>query len=128
MVIATIWLLGAVLVGWAAAQRSRGPVGWFLIATVLSPLIGVLLLIVVPPVHLAEREERHQRNRILLVMFAAILGVVAFIDLATLVVPMHVVGVVVVSCLLLLSAVLLFPRRAGNLLGMLFKHHGEKTA
>lgn len=42
------WLVFAVLVGLLAVKRGRGGVAWFFVAVLLSPLIGALLLLVLP--------------------------------------------------------------------------------
>ncbi|UYN96100.1 MAG: hypothetical protein KIT25_03910 [Enhydrobacter sp.] len=43
-----LWLVLAGVVGWAAGQKGRSGGGFFLLALLLSPLIGFLVLIAVP--------------------------------------------------------------------------------
>jgi hypothetical protein len=44
-----IWVGGAILTGWVAVQNRRSGAMWFVIALVLSPLLGLLALAVIPP-------------------------------------------------------------------------------
>lgn len=48
MGLALFWLLFAVVTGIAASARGRNGIGWFLLAVLLSPLIGLLLVLVLP--------------------------------------------------------------------------------
>lgn len=48
MEIAISWLLLALIVAVAAQARGRSGAGWFLIALVASPVIGLLLVLVLP--------------------------------------------------------------------------------
>ncbi len=50
-----IWLVLAVIVGVAANTRGRNPVGWTLLAAVISPLIAGLLVLALP--HHVETEH-----------------------------------------------------------------------
>jgi hypothetical protein len=43
-----LWFLFSVLIGYAAKARGRDGLTWFLLALVLSPLIGLIGLLVVP--------------------------------------------------------------------------------
>lgn len=40
-----MWLLFAGVVGWVASERGRGPVAWFFLSLLLSPLIGLIALL-----------------------------------------------------------------------------------
>ncbi|MGE0312706.1 MAG: hypothetical protein AB7P21_13920 [Lautropia sp.] len=51
------WLIGVAVVAIGARERGRNPVGWALIAMVLTPPLAVLSLLVLPT-HAAERERR----------------------------------------------------------------------
>lgn len=42
------WLVFSVLVALLAVRRGRSGVGWLFVAALLSPLIGVLMLLVLP--------------------------------------------------------------------------------
>jgi len=42
------WLVFSVVVGVAASSRGRSGIGWFLISAILSPLIGMVLVLVLP--------------------------------------------------------------------------------
>lgn len=55
------WLVLSVLVGIFASKRGRSGSGWFLIAAVLSPLIGFIALLILKDIASEERaiEERH---------------------------------------------------------------------
>jgi hypothetical protein len=50
-----IWLVLAMIVGVAANIRGRNPVGWTLLAAVISPLIAGLLVLALP--HHVETEQ-----------------------------------------------------------------------
>lgn len=41
-----VWLVCSVIIGVIASSRGRSGVGWFLIAALLSPLIGLILVLV----------------------------------------------------------------------------------
>ena len=43
--IVAIWLVFAMLIGVAASHRGRSGVAWFFLATILSPLIAILILV-----------------------------------------------------------------------------------
>jgi Na+/H+-dicarboxylate symporter len=49
-VIFIIWLIFAVLVGAYASSKGRSGVGFFLIAVLLSPLIGFIIAAIVQPI------------------------------------------------------------------------------
>jgi len=48
MVLVTLWLLFAILIGVAAKARGRFGIGWFLLAILLSPLIAGVILALLP--------------------------------------------------------------------------------
>lgn len=54
MLIVIIWLVLALVIGFAAGQRGRSGVGWFFLAVVLSPLIAGLLVAVLPDLHVRD--------------------------------------------------------------------------
>ena len=49
------WVILSGAVGWAATQKGRGGVEWFLLACILSPIMAVLLLLACPAIE--NREE-----------------------------------------------------------------------
>jgi hypothetical protein len=48
MIFVLLWILFAILVGAAAAARGRDPALWTLLACLISPLLGILILIAFP--------------------------------------------------------------------------------
>jgi hypothetical protein len=54
MAIFVFWLLFALVVAVAAESRGRFGLGWFFLAVLLSPLIGLILVLVLP-------NSRHER-------------------------------------------------------------------
>ncbi|SNS35406.1 hypothetical protein SAMN05216374_0947 [Tardiphaga sp. OK246] len=48
MEIFLVWLVFAVLVGVAASARGRSGLGWFILSVILSPLLGLLFVLVLP--------------------------------------------------------------------------------
>lgn len=42
------WLVFSIVVGVAANSRGRSGVGWFLFSLILSPLLGLILVLVLP--------------------------------------------------------------------------------
>lgn len=40
-----LWVIASIAVGYAAGQRGRGAVGWFFLSLLLSPILGVLILL-----------------------------------------------------------------------------------
>ena len=48
MLIAIIWFVLCFVVAWAATQKNRSFVGYFLLSLLLSPLVGFVVLIIVP--------------------------------------------------------------------------------
>ncbi len=55
------WLMLALLVGLLANSRGRSGFGYFLLSTVLSPLLGVIILLVVPNLALQEKQDQQRR-------------------------------------------------------------------
>ena len=49
MEFAFFWFAFAIVVGVAAKARGRDGVGWFVLALIISPLIGLLLVLVMRP-------------------------------------------------------------------------------
>ena len=47
------WFVGAIIIGVIASARGRSGFGWFVIALLLSPLIGLILVLVFPKVGIA---------------------------------------------------------------------------
>lgn len=45
-----VWLIFAILVGAYASSKGRSGIGFFLIAVILSPLIGFIIALVVSPI------------------------------------------------------------------------------
>jgi biotin transporter BioY len=41
------WLIWSGLVGWIASTRGRNPVAWFTLSVLLSPLLGLIAVLVV---------------------------------------------------------------------------------
>jgi len=56
------WIILSVFVGWAASTRGRNGLGWFLISCLISPLLGVLVLIAVPPLSSNSQAENDDRS------------------------------------------------------------------
>jgi hypothetical protein len=48
MEIFIFWLVFAFLVGIAASSRGRSGAGWFILAVIISPLLGILFVLVLP--------------------------------------------------------------------------------
>ena len=48
MGVLAFWLIAAIVVAIAADARGRSGIGWFVIAVFLSPLIGLVLVLVIP--------------------------------------------------------------------------------
>jgi hypothetical protein len=55
MLIVLLWFVLAVVVGVAASHRGRSGGGWFFLALILSPLIGFLILAVLPDLDMQDR-------------------------------------------------------------------------
>lgn len=53
MSIVIVWLFFAILVGVYASRRGRSGVGWFLLATIISPLLAFLLCLALGPLQTA---------------------------------------------------------------------------
>lgn len=56
-----IWLLFALLVGVLASNRGRSGVGFFLLSAILSPLIGLIVVLVIRDL---AAEARHEEIRL----------------------------------------------------------------
>ena len=50
-----VWIVLALMVGFAANARGRGPIAWFFLAVILSPLIAIIFLIAFPAVRADDR-------------------------------------------------------------------------
>lgn len=61
MEIVFAWLVFAGLVGVLAASRGRSGVGFFLLSTVLSPLVGLVIVLVSSDLKLAANKEAQRR-------------------------------------------------------------------
>ena len=48
MELIVVWVIFAIVVAVAAKSRGRDPVGWFLLACLVSPLLAVILLALMP--------------------------------------------------------------------------------
>ena len=64
-----LWIGGAFLAAWAASERGRDPLGWFVLAFVFSPVVALLALNALPELALLgeaeqEREERAPARRL----------------------------------------------------------------
>jgi uncharacterized membrane protein YhdT len=55
------WIILSVFVGWAASNRGRDGFSWFLISCLISPLLGVLILIAVPPLKADTIEDETKK-------------------------------------------------------------------
>jgi hypothetical protein len=51
------WVGGASVTAWVAWEKGREPVGWFVVAFFLSPLVALLALSALPARHLTRRRE-----------------------------------------------------------------------
>lgn len=45
------------MTAWVAWEKGREPVAWFVLAFFLSPLVALVALSAVPPMHLARRQR-----------------------------------------------------------------------
>lgn len=54
-----IWLVGAVVVAVIAGARGRSGLGWFVLSLLLSPLIGLILVALLPSLEGAPTPETH---------------------------------------------------------------------
>jgi hypothetical protein len=61
MEIFLVWLIFAALVGWLAHSRGRSGFGFFLIAALLSPLVGLIAVLVTK--NLNEEQQKEQLRR-----------------------------------------------------------------
>lgn len=70
MLIFIVWLVLTGVVAAAAEARGRSGVGWFFVAFFVSPLIGILLLLIFPNLKherlleaaISERDMRHETD------------------------------------------------------------------
>jgi hypothetical protein len=51
------WVGAASVTAWVAWEKGREPVTWFVLAFFLSPLVALVALSAVPPMHLARRQR-----------------------------------------------------------------------
>ena len=51
------WVGGASVTAWVAWEKGREPVTWFVLAFFLSPVVALVALSAVPPMHLARRQR-----------------------------------------------------------------------
>jgi hypothetical protein len=82
-VIAFFWIVLCIIVAVAANTRGRSPLGWFICAVVLSPLLGGLLLLALPslakdefavgPVYSEGWLEKRRRRRAIVAWSASAL-------------------------------------------------------
>jgi hypothetical protein len=56
------WVGGASVTAWVAWEKGREPVTWFVLAFFLSPLVALVALSAVPPMHLARRQLAARRR------------------------------------------------------------------
>ncbi len=54
MIAVFVWVALSIVVGWAGAQKGRSGIGFLLLSLLLSPLIGILVVIAVPRVERAK--------------------------------------------------------------------------
>jgi hypothetical protein len=57
------WIGGASVTAWVAWEKGREPVTWFVLAFFLSPLVALVALSAVPPMHLAGRQRERAARR-----------------------------------------------------------------
>src|SRR5258706_4648669 len=57
------WVGGASVTAWVAWEKGREPVTWFVLAFFLSPLVALVALSAVPPMHLARRQRELAARR-----------------------------------------------------------------
>lgn len=57
-----IWILLAMVVGGMADSRGRSPIGFFLLSALLSPLLGLIVLLVMRNLRDEERAEAQRRH------------------------------------------------------------------
>jgi hypothetical protein len=55
-----LWVIFAIVVAIAANSRGRNPIGWFLLACLISPLLAVILLALMPSQTNAGWLARHE--------------------------------------------------------------------
>ena len=57
------WVGGASMTAWVAWEKGREPVAWFVLAFFLSPLVALVALSAVPPMHVARRQRERAARR-----------------------------------------------------------------
>jgi len=57
------WVGGASVTAWVAWEKGREPVTWFVLAFFLSPVVALVALSAVPPMHLARRQRELAARR-----------------------------------------------------------------
>lgn len=62
MEVVVVWALLAIGVGWLATERGRSGVGFCLLSVVLSPLIGLVVVLVLPNLVKREEEQREKQE------------------------------------------------------------------
>lgn len=62
MEIFTGWLVLSALVGWLAYARGRTFIGFFLVSVLLSPLLGLIIVLVLRDWAAEDREERRRKE------------------------------------------------------------------
>jgi hypothetical protein len=55
-----VWVGGAIITAWVAAEKQRSPTAWLVIALLLSPLLALVALGAVPAKEAAEARVRHE--------------------------------------------------------------------
>jgi hypothetical protein len=58
------WVGGASVTAWVAWEKGREPVTWFVLAFFLSPVVALVALSAVPPMHLARRQRALAARRL----------------------------------------------------------------
>src|SRR5262245_49133093 len=80
--LAFVWIAFCIIISVAANTRGRSPLGWFVLAVAISPLLGGLLLLALPKREVIEVgpiytegwvEERRRRRAIVAWIAAAVL-------------------------------------------------------
>jgi hypothetical protein len=55
------WFIFAIVVGVVASSRGRSGFGWFLLAMVISPLLGIILVALLPSLKDAPNSDTHAK-------------------------------------------------------------------
>lgn len=84
MTLLIIWIIASIAVAYAAGQRGRGGVAWFFISALLSPILGVLLLLACPVLERAAHRPLGNIGRGALISFGGSIvvayGALSFAD------------------------------------------------